>query len=153
MNRFERQGAILRLVQERDLSTQAELADALREHGIETVQATVSRDVAQLGLVKVRNAKGRLVYGLPGSADLDRLSELASALRRSATSLTAAANLVVIHTPPGNANVLASAIDRAAVPDVAGTIAGDDTIFVAPRDGVSAAELAEELGHHLEGET
>jgi transcriptional regulator of arginine metabolism len=153
VNRYERQGAILRLVQERDLSTQAELADALRKHGIDTVQATVSRDVAQLGLVKVRNAKGRLVYALPGSADLDRLSELASALRRSATSLTAAANLVVIHTPPGSASVLASAIDRAALPDVAGTIAGDDTIFVAPRDGVSAPELAEELGHHLEGET
>jgi transcriptional regulator of arginine metabolism len=153
VNRFERQGAILRLVQERDLSTQAELADALRKHGIDTVQATVSRDVAQLGLVKVRNAKGRLVYALPGSADLDRLSELASALRRSATSLTAAANLVVIHTPPGSASVLASAIDRAALPEVAGTIAGDDTIFVAPRDGFSAAELAEELGHHLEGET
>jgi transcriptional regulator of arginine metabolism len=153
VNRFERQGAILRLVQERELSTQTELAEALREHGIETVQATVSRDVAQLGLVKVRNPEGRLVYALPGSEDLDRLSELASALRRSATNLVAAANLVVIHTPPGNASVLASAIDRAALPDVAGTIAGDDTIFVAPRDGVSAAELAEQLGHHLEGET
>lgn len=153
MNRFERQGAILRLVQERELSTQSELADALREHGIETVQGTVSRDVAQLGLLKVRNAEGRLVYALPGSADLDRLSELASALRRSATDLVAAANLVVIHTPPGNANVLASAIDRAGLPDVAGTVAGDDTIFVAPREGISAAELAEELGHHLEGET
>jgi transcriptional regulator of arginine metabolism len=153
VNRFERQGAILRLVQERELSTQSELADALREQGIETVQGTVSRDVAQLGLVKVRNATGRLVYALPGSADLDRLSELASALRRSATDLVAAANLVVIHTPPGNANVLASAIDRAGLPDVAGTVAGDDTIFVAPREGVSAAELAEELGHHLEGET
>ena len=153
MNRFERQGAILRLVQERELSTQTELAEALRERGIETVQATVSRDVAQLGLVKVRNAEGRLVYALPGSEDLDRLSELASALRRSATNLVAAANLVVIHTPPGNASVLASAIDRAALPDVAGTIAGDDTVFVAPRDGVSAAELAEQLGHHLEGET
>jgi transcriptional regulator of arginine metabolism len=153
VNRFERQGAILRLVQERALSTQSELADALREQGIETVQGTVSRDVAQLGLVKVRNADGRLVYALPGSADLDRLSELASALRRSATDLVAAANLVVIHTPPGNANVLASAIDRAGLPDVAGTVAGDDTIFVAPREGVSAAELAEELGHHLEGET
>jgi transcriptional regulator of arginine metabolism len=153
VNRFERQGAILRLVQERELSTQTELAEALREHGIETVQATVSRDVAQLGLVKVRNAEGRLVYALPGSEDLDRLSELASALRRSATNLVAAANLVVIHTPPGNASVLASAIDRAALPDVAGTIAGDDTIFVAPRDGLSAAELAEQLGHHLEGET
>jgi transcriptional regulator of arginine metabolism len=153
VNRFERQGAILRLVQERELSTQTELAEALRAHGIETVQATVSRDVAQLGLVKVRNAEGRLVYALPGSEDLDRLSELASALRRSATNLVAAANLVVIHTPPGNASVLASAIDRAALSDVAGTIAGDDTIFVAPRDGVSAAELAEQLGHHLEGET
>jgi transcriptional regulator of arginine metabolism len=153
VNRFERQGAILRLVQERELSTQSELADALREQGIETVQGTVSRDVAQLGLVKVRNATGRLVYALPGSADLDRLSELASALRRSATDLVAAANLVVIHTPPGNANVLASAIDRAGLPDVAGTVAGDDTIFIAPREGVSAAELAEELGHHLEGET
>jgi transcriptional regulator of arginine metabolism len=153
VNRFERQGAILRLVQERELSTQTELAEALREHGIDTVQATVSRDVAQLGLVKVRNAEGRLVYALPGSEDLDRLSELASALRRSATNLVAAANLVVIHTPPGNASVLASAIARAALPDVAGTIAGDDTIFVAPRDGVSAAEIAEQLGHHLEGET
>jgi transcriptional regulator of arginine metabolism len=153
VNRFERQGAILRLVQDRELSTQAELAEALHEHGIDTVQATVSRDVAQLGLVKVRNAEGRLVYALPGAEDLDRLSELATALRRSATSLVAAANLVVIHTPPGLANALALAIDRATLADVAGTVAGDDTIFVAPRDGVSATELAEELGHHLEGET
>jgi transcriptional regulator of arginine metabolism len=153
VNRFERQGAILRLVQERELSTQEELAAALREQGVETVQTTVSRDISQLGLVKVRNAEGKLVYALPGAEDLDRLSELAAALRRTATGIVAAANLVIVHTPPGNANVLARAIDNAALPDVAGTIAGDDTIFVAPRDGVSAAELADELRHHLEGET
>ena len=64
-SRYERQGAILRLVQERELATQAEVAEALREQGISTVQATVSRDIAQLGLVKVRGPEGRLVYALP----------------------------------------------------------------------------------------
>jgi transcriptional regulator of arginine metabolism len=153
MTRFERQGAILRLVRERDLSTQAEVAEALRGVGIDTVQATVSRDIAQLGLVKVRNARGKLVYALPGAEDLDRLSELAAALRRSATGITSTGNLVVVTTPPGYANALARAIDEAALPDVAGTIAGDDTIFVAAREGIPGADLAHELQHHLEGET
>ena len=73
MYKFERQGAILRLVQEKALATQAEVAEALRGEGIDTVQTTVSRDIAQLGLVKVRASDGRLVYALPGAADLDRL--------------------------------------------------------------------------------
>ena len=64
--KFERQGAILRLVEQRHLSTQAELAEALRAEGIDAVQATVSRDVARLGLVKVRNGDGRLIYAPPG---------------------------------------------------------------------------------------
>ena len=153
MNRFERQGAILRLVRERQLSTQAEVAQALRELGIETVQTTVSRDIAQLGLVKVRNASGRLVYALPGAEDLDRLSALAAALRRWTTGVTSTGNLVVVTTPPGYANALARAIDEAALPDIAGTVAGDDTIFVAAREGVAGADLARELQHHLEGET
>ena len=71
--KFERQGEILRLVQQRPLSTQAEVADALRAQGIDTVQATVSRDITQLGLVKVRNPEGRLVYALPGAADFQDL--------------------------------------------------------------------------------
>ena len=102
--KYERQGTILRLVRQRQLSTQSELAEALRDEGIETVQATVSRDIAQLGLVKIRDASGRLVYALPGGADLDRLSELTSALRRWAITLAASANLLVIQTPPGHAN-------------------------------------------------
>ena len=64
--KFERQGTILRLVQQQPLSTQAEVAEALHATGIDAVQATVSRDIQQLGLVKVRNAEGRLVYALPG---------------------------------------------------------------------------------------
>jgi transcriptional regulator of arginine metabolism len=153
MSKFQRQGAILRLVRERDLATQAEVAEALHSEGIEAVQTTVSRDIAQLGLVKVRNAEGRLVYALPGADDLSRLAELTTALRRWAVSLTPSANLVVIGTPAGFAAALADAIDAARLPDVAGTIAGENTIFVAARDGVSGAELAAEFGHHLEGDT
>ena len=153
MNKFDRQGAILRLVQERPLGTQAEVAEALREAGIEAVQTTVSRDIAQLGLVKVRAADGRLVYALPGAADLDRLSELTTALRRWTSSMAAANGLVVIKTPRGYATPLADAIDASGFGDVAGTVAGENTIFVAPRDGVPGAELEELLRHHLEGDT
>jgi transcriptional regulator of arginine metabolism len=153
MNKFERQGAILSLVQERQLSTQADVVEALRERGIDAVQTTVSRDIAQLGLVKVRTEGGRLVYALPGAADLDRLSELTSALRRWTTSLEPAGNLVVIKTPAGYAAPLADALDAAAPGDMAGTIAGENTIFVCAREGVSGKDLAVQLRHHLEGDT
>ncbi len=153
MSKFERQGTILRLVQQHPLATQDEVAEALRGHGFDAVQATVSRDIAQLGLVKVRSPEGRLVYALPGAADLDRLGELTTALRRWALSLVPTGNLVVISTPSGLANALARAFDSAQLADVAGTLAGDDTIFVAARDGVTGAELAAELRHHLEGDT
>lgn len=153
MSKFERQGAILRLVQEHELGTQAEVAEALRGQGFDAVQTTVSRDIAQLGLVKRRGPEGRLVYALPGAADLDRLSVLSSALRRWAITLDATGNLAVVKTPPGYASALARAIDEASLPDVVGTVAGDDTIFVAAREGLEGAELAEELRHHLEGAT
>ena len=150
MNKFERQGAILRLVQERSLATQAEVAEALRSEGIDTVQTTVSRDIAQLGLVKVRNGDGRLVYALPGAADLDRLSQLTTALRRWTISMTAANDLVVVKTQRGYATPLADAIDDAALADVVGTIAGETTLVVAGRDGVTGREIEELLRHHLE---
>ena len=153
MRKFERQGAILQLAKEQKLSTQTELAKALRKTGIKAVQTTVSRDVAELGLVKVRDEEGRLVYALPGAADLSRLGELVAALRRWALSLTPTGDLVVIHTPPGTANALAQAIDATGLADIAGTVAGDDTIFVAAREGVGGAALADQLRHHLEGET
>lgn len=153
MNKFERQGAILRLVGARQLSTQSDVVQALKDEGLDAVQATVSRDIAQLGLVKVRGEGGRLVYALPGAADLDRLSELTSALRRWTTALEPTGNLVVLKTPPGHANALALAFDEAALPEVAGCIAGDDTIFVAPRDGTAAAELVQLLRYHLDGDT
>ena len=148
--KFERQGTILRLVQQQPLSTQAEVAEALKANGIDAVQATVSRDITQLGLVKVRNPEGRLVYALPGAADLRRADELANALRHYMGATTPSGSLLVIQTPRGFAAALADAIDEAELPDVAGTVAGDNTIFVAVREGSAAAELAEQLGH-IEG--
>ena len=147
--KVERQQRILRLVEQRHLSTQSELADALHDEGIATVQATVSRDIAQLGLVKVRNGNGKLVYALPGAADLRRIEELAAAMRRWATGMTAAGPLLVITTPNGLATPLADAIDEAGLADVAGTVAGENTIFVAARDGTTGADLEEQFRHHL----
>ena len=149
MNRRERQGAILRLVREQLISTQTELAEALRDAGYEVVQTTVSRDIGELGLVKVRAPSGKLVYAPPGSPDPDRFRALVTALRRFALSFEPAGNMVVVTTPPGFADPLAQAIDDSGHPHIAGTIAGDNTIFVVARDGVSAAKLRDELRDHL----
>jgi transcriptional regulator of arginine metabolism len=152
MNRRERQAAIVRLVREQAISTQGELAEALHASGFDVVQTTVSRDVAELGLVKVRAPSGRLVYATPGASDVDRLRALAAAMRRYGTGVEAAGNLLVITTPSGYANALAQAMDEAAHPGIAGTVAGDNTIIVVVRDGSSTAGLQGELlGHLLEG--
>ena len=148
----QRQDAILRLIREDGLATQAEVSGALRELGFEAVQTTVSRDIAELGLVKVRAADGHLVYAPAGSAGHGSPPRLGAAVRRFALSVEAAGLLVVLRTPSGYASALAQALDEAALAEVAGTIAGDNTIFVAPRDGTTAAALAAELqGHLLEG--
>jgi transcriptional regulator of arginine metabolism len=147
--KFERQGAILRLVRERPLHTQAEVAEALRASGIDAVQATVSRDIAQLGLTKVRNGEGRLVYALPGAADLRRLDELSSSLRQYMGATAPSGTILVIQTPRGYAAALADALDAAALPEVAGTIAGDNTVFVACADATTPTELDAELRSRL----
>ena len=148
-HRRERQGAILRLIRERPISTQAELADALREAGYEAVQTTVSRDVSELGLVKVRGASGRLVYAPSGTGDPDRLRDLELAFRRWALAIESNENLVVVFTPRGFAAALAEAIDESRHRHVLATVAGDNTILVVPAPGVTAAALHDELSEHL----
>ena len=147
--KFERQGTILRLVQQQPLSTQAEVAEALRANGIDAVQATVSRDITQLGLVKVRNDAGRLVYALPGAADLRRFDELHGALRRWMGATAPSGHMRVVRTPRGFAAALADAIDAAELEEVAGTISGDNTVFVAARDGYTATDVEQLLRSHL----
>ena len=149
MSALVRQQAILRLVRDRALATQAELAEALREEGHDVVQTTVSRDVHELGLVKVRAPSGRLVYAAPGADDADRKRAIGVAMRRYAIGVERAGPLVVLATPSGYASALAQAIDEGGHPGIAGTIAGDNPIFLAPREGTTAAGLADELREHL----
>ena len=143
MNRNERHAAILRLVREQPLSTQAELADALRREGHEVVQTTVSRDVHELGLIKVRDAGGRLVYAF--AEDGGYSEELSDALSRWTLTVEPSGNLVVLTTPYGYASALAQAIDVARHPHVAGTIAGENTVLLVSHEPVTGAELAEEI--------
>ena len=149
MNRRERQGAILEIVREQAISTQSELVDALRSAGHDVVQTTVSRDVHELGLVKVRAPSGRLVYAPPGASDLDATRAISSAMRRYAVSVEATGNILVVTTPSGYANALAQSLDENAHPGIAGTIAGDNAIFIAAREGTTAAALRDELAGHL----
>ena len=144
MNRNERHAAILRLVREQPLSTQSELADALRAEGHEVVQTTVSRDIHELGLVKVRHESGRLVYAFP--EDVAGYNEdLTDALTRWALTLEPSGNLVVVTTPYGYASALAQAIDVARHPHIAGTIAGENTVLLVAREPATGAALVDEL--------
>lgn len=144
MNRAERHAAIQRLVRAQPLSTQTELADALRAEGHEVVQTTVSRDIHELGLIKARHASGRLVYAFPEDAS-GYDEDLADALTRWALTLEPSANLVVVLTPYGYASALAQAIDVARHPHIAGTIAGENTVLLVAREPATGAALVDEL--------
>ena len=150
MTRRERQGEILRLVRDREISTQSELAEALHEAGVDVVQTTISRDIAELGLVKVRAPSGRLVYAVAGTvSNRDRLAELSGALRRWSHSIESSGNIVVVATPSGYSNALAQVIDEAAHPRILGTLAGENTILVIAREGIAGTALRDELRSHL----
>lgn len=131
-----RQRAIRDLVDQRPIRTQQELAAALRERGFRATQATISRDVAELGLVKV-NREGVSVYALPArlreaeASGEDRLRRL---LHDLPVEIRESGLLLVIKTLPGSAHPIAAAIDRARWPEVVGSLAGDDTLFVAVTD-------------------
>jgi transcriptional regulator of arginine metabolism len=152
MNRQQRHAAILRILRDHSVSTQTELADALHAAGHDVVQTTVSRDIHELGLIKVRNSSGRLVYAPPEAAEAERADAIAVAFARWALEVEPSGNLVVVVTPYGYASPLAQAIDIARHPRIAGTIAGENTVLLIARDGTSGAKLAEEIrGHMLRG--
>ncbi|HYG29256.1 MAG TPA: arginine repressor [Allosphingosinicella sp.] len=135
--RQRRQKAIAELIRGEPLSSQEEVTARLAGLGFAVTQATVSRDLEQIGAIKVKRG-GALSYALPDQlADSDWA---AARLRRIfadwVQSVEAAGNLVVLRTPPGSAHLVGLALDQAKLPEVAGTICGDDTLFVALRDGV-----------------
>jgi transcriptional regulator of arginine metabolism len=120
-----RHSQILKLVRARHLHTQEELADALRAQGLAATQVTLSRDIRELGLVKTPEG-----YSQTPNASAPSLPGFESVAREFLLDVRLAQNLLVLRTPPGHANALASALDHADWPEVAGTIAGDDTVLV-----------------------
>lgn len=146
-----RQALIVELLTGNLVKSQPELAELLRGRGLHVTQATLSRDLVEIAAVKVRLASGALVYAVPAEGGnrapvagesavaTQRLSKLCSELLVSAE---ASNNLVVLRTPPGAAQFLASAIDRAELPGVLGSIGGDDTILVIGRESTTGTELA-----------
>jgi len=147
--RAGRQARITTLLASTEVRSQPELAALLAAEGIEVSHATLSRDLEELGAVKLRAADGGAgVYVVPEdgspvrgvSGGTDRLSRLLGELL---VSTDASGNLAVLRTPPGAAQYLASALDRASLPEVVGTIAGDDTILVVAREPLTGTQLAE----------
>ena len=142
-----RQGAIRDLLGQRPIRTQQELAAALRERGFRTTQATISRDVAELGLIKVTRG-GVQAYSLPPllmeaeASGEDRLRKL---LHDLPIEIRESGLTLVVRTLPGSAHAIAAALDRARWPEVAGSIAGDDTLFVAFPDRGSLQRLRRRL--------
>jgi len=147
-----RHRAIRDLVGQRPLRTQQELAAALRERGFRTTQATISRDVAELGLVK-ESREGIQAYALPRrlvEAETSGEDRLRALLRDLPIELREAGLLLIVRTLPGSAHAIAAALDRARWPEVAGSIAGDDTVFVACVDRASLQRVKSRIGGFAE---
>jgi transcriptional regulator of arginine metabolism len=139
----KRQRAIADLIGAHALSSQEELAEQLGALGFAATQATISRDLEQLGAVKVRR-NGQLAYALPAPAPGSG-ARLATVVRDWVRSVEPAGNLVVIKTPPGSAHLVGVVLDGSEVAEIVGTISGDDTIFVACRGATEAQALSVRL--------
>jgi transcriptional regulator of arginine metabolism len=144
----QRQHRIAKLLEQHAVSSQGQLVDLLLEtEGVVATQATVSRDLEDMGAVKVRVPGGELVYAVPEMPTEQIAPEVH--LRRVfgdwVVDVNSSLNIVVLRTPPGSAHVVASALDRAGLEDVVGTVAGDDTILVVADERIGGAALAERM--------
>lgn len=138
MNKSFRQGQILKIIRQKAIYTQDELARELSQAGIQTTQVTLSRDMREMGLVKTGDGY-RMFAADSGGPDL------AAVVNEYLLDIRLAQNLVVLRTAPGNANTIAIAIDRRELEEVVGTVAGDDTVLVITPDNETARKFREQL--------
>jgi transcriptional regulator of arginine metabolism len=147
LSKTQRQHRVIQILEQNAVSSQGQLVQLLAEVGVEATQATASRDLEEIGAVKVRAAGGDSVYAVP-ELPKDRVApeeHLRRVLGDWVVEVAASANLVVVRTPPGSAHVVASALDRAALSEIVGTVAGDDTILVVAAERVGGIKLARRL--------
>ena len=147
MAKTQRQHRIARLQEANAVTSQGQLVDLLAADGVVATQATVSRDLEELGAVKVRLPGGDTVYAIP-ELPKDRVApedHLRRVLGDWVVEVAQSGNIVVLRTPPGSAHVVASALDRAGLEDVIGTVAGDDTIMVVASERAGGSKVAKRL--------
>ncbi|HET9060382.1 MAG TPA: arginine repressor [Acidimicrobiales bacterium] len=147
LTKAQRQHRVSELLEQKDVTSQAELVRLLADRGVEATQVTVSRDLEELGAVKVRRSGGALVYAVPepGSERPAPELHLRRVLGEWVSDVASSGNLVVVRTPPGCAHVVASALDRARLSEIIGTVAGDDTVLVIASQGTKGPALAQKL--------
>ena len=147
MTKSQRQHVLAHLLGQQAVSSQTQLVDLLAAEGIVATQATVSRDLEDVGAVKVRDSSGDSVYAIP-EYPIERVAppdHLRRVLGEWVVEVVASHNLVVLRTPPGSAHVVGSAVDRASLDGVIGTVAGDDTLFVVAAATTTGDEVAATL--------
>jgi len=153
MNRtVSRRLALRNLLSHQTISSQARLAELLKSRGFDVTQATVSRDLRAVGAVKSRMADGTLRYVWEPDSGFDGTQALASTLQTYLISIRPSGNLVVAITPPGAAQVVAAAVDRAKLEGILGTVAGDDTVLVVAEEemgGSNVAQLLRQIGEGI----
>ena len=132
---------IIKLIASQNVETQEELATLLGKHGFTVTQATVSRDIKEMRLIKVLTSDGGYKYATVEKAESDMQERFIRLFANCVLTVLGAGNIVVVKTMAGSASVAAEAVDSLQWPEVAGCIAGDNTVFVAARDGKSVAEL------------
>ena len=146
----KRQQEILNIIALREVETQEQLLECLRERGITTTQATVSRDIKQLHLVKELTAGGIYKYAVSQrKTAMDFAGRLRTIFREGVTSFDVAQNIVVLKTMPGLANAAGAAMDGMDIPDLVGSLAGDDTAILIMRTNKAATEFCEEIREML----
>ena len=147
MNKSERQAALARIINQKPIATQEELLAALKADGIDATQATISRDIREMQIVKAQDAKGTLRYTIFRGSEESQLERLGRSIREVGLTITRVQFLNVIKTLPSNGNLLAAIIDDIDFDQVVGTIAGHDTIVVISPDEKQAKGFEEAYRH------
>jgi transcriptional regulator of arginine metabolism len=143
----QRQHRIERILERNAVASQATVVELLAAEGVVATQATVSRDLEELGAVKVRTGAGESIYAIPEQPK-DRIApedHLRRVMGEWVVEVAYSGNMVVLRTPPGSAHVVGSAIDRAGLPEIIGTVAGDDTVLLVAGERASGAKVAKRI--------
>ncbi len=147
--KYQRQAKIMELVKKYDIETQEELRDRLEAEGFKATQGTVSRDIREMNLIKVSTLSGGQKYALPNAKKQELPESYRRVLSSGIVSIDTAENIIVIKTISGMAMAVAAALDNMEIPGLVGTIAGDDTVFVAVKSNVLTMSVKTDIENNV----